>query len=529
MCDLFFPGRSVVHSVNGAAATSHPMASYWAVEVLKAGGNAVDAAVTACAVQCVVEPMSTGIGGDCFVLYAKGGGSELVGLNGSGRAPGGLTADYLLERGIGEIEMQSPHGVTVPGAIDAWARILADHGTWDLERALAPAIGFAEEGFALTPRVAFDWNRQQEKLDATENARRAYLKDGRAPRAGEVWRFPQLAATLKRIAREGRAGFYEGPVAQDMVECLRALGGTHSLQDFAAAEPEYVTPIRSRYQDLEVAQIPPNGQGITALILLNILAGFDLAALDPLGVERLHLEAEATRLAYDARNRYVGDPAQADVPVERLLSREFADELRAHVDPERAGEVAAPSGGTTYRDTVYLSVVDRDRNAVSFINSLYFPFGSGLVAPQSGVMLQNRGMGFRVEPGHPNCIAPGKRPLHTIIPGMAFKEGRVAYCYGVMGGGYQPVGHAHVLTNLLDYGMDLQEALDCPRAFHQEGALEVEYGIPDAICDGLAGMGHEVVRPEVPMGGAQIIAIDWQNGTLGAASDPRKDGCALGS
>ena len=527
MRDLQLPGRSTAHSTNGMAATSHPLSTLAALDVLRQGGNAVDAAVTACAVQCVVEPMSTGIGGDCFALLAPGGGPEVIGFNGSGWAPQALTAEHLLQQGISSIDIQSPHSVSVPGAIDAWDTLLRDHGSIDLDQALQPAISYAEEGWAVTPRVATDWARNVAKLSADASSAAKYLTGGRAPKAGETWRLPELAETLRTIAKEGRSGFYEGGVAEDIVAYLSGLGGCHALDDLAEMRGEYVTPISTDYRGHTMLQIPPNGQGITALMMLNILAEYDLASLDPNGVERLHLETEASRMAYAARDRYVADQRQADVPVEHMLSMEFANEMRAQIRPDKA--VTAPEAtGPAYRDTIYLTVVDKDRNACSFINSLYMPFGSGLTAPRSGVILQNRGAGFRVEPGHPNNVAPRKRPLHTIIPGMCMKDGKVAYSYGVMGGGYQPVGHTHVLTNMIDYGMDPQEALDSPRVFHISGRLDVERGLGEDVMAGLAALGHEVGRPEMPWGGGQIIAVDWENGTLSGGSDPRKDGCALG-
>ncbi len=527
MRDLQLPGRSVVHGVNGAAATSHPLATLTAIDVLRAGGNAVDAAVAACAVQCVVEPMSTGIGGDCFVLLQKGAAGAVVGLNGSGHAPAGLTAEWMLEQGLDQVEVQSPHAVTVPGAIDAWCRLLDDHGRLGIDRALAPAIAYAEQGWAVTPRVAHDWRRGVEKLSTDANARRIYLAGGKSPAAGERYRLPELAETLRTIAREGRAGFYAGRVADDMVRYLRSVGGRHDLDDFAEQHCEYTTPIRTSYRDVEVLEMPPNGQGIAALVMLNILAGFDLARLDPLGVERLHLAIEAQRLAQAARDAYVADPRQADVPVEQLLSPAYAEQQRARISRERAMAPTEPTAGPLHRDTIYLSVVDRDLNACSFINSLFHSFGSGLVAPESGVMFQNRGSGFRVEPGHPNCVAPRKRPLHTIIPGMVLKDGRAWLSFGVMGSHFQPMGHTHLLTNLVDFGMDVQQALDCPRVFHVDGMVSVERGLGEPVLAGLRDLGHRVGRPEMPWGGGQAIQIDWQNGTLAAGSDPRKDGAAL--
>lgn len=530
MRDFQLPGRSTVHCRHGAAATSHPLATTTALDVLKQGGTAADAAVAACAVQCVVEPMSTGIGGDCFVLYwkADGQGGRLFGLNGSGRAPSGLTADWLLAQGAARIDLQSVHSVTVPGAVDAWSELLTRFGRLGLKAALAPAIACAADGFALTPRIAWDWMRNEAKLRADLGTARIYMPDNRPPKAGEVLRLPQLAETLRAIAREGRDGFYRGPVADAMVRYLNSLGGTHRPDDFAAHRSEWVEPISTAYRGVEVAQIPPNGQGITTLLMLNILSGFDLASLDPAGVERFHLEIEATRLAFEARDQFVADPAFAEVPVAKLLSPEFAAGLRGEIDRGRAMAPRAKATGAAYRDTVYLTVVDAERNACSFINSLYFQFGSGLTDPATGVLFQNRGAGFRVEPGHPNCVAPGKRPMHTIIPGMALKDGLPWLSYGVMGGGFQPVGQVHVLGNLLDYGMDVQEAIDAPRCFHTEGRVEAERGVRPDVVQGLRAMGHEVAEPQAPWGGGQAILIDRANGTLAAGSDPRKDGCALG-
>jgi len=527
MRDLQLPGRSVMHAVNGMAATSQPLATLAAIDMLRAGGNAVDAAVAACAVQCVVEPMSTGIGGDCFALLAKGGQGAPIGLNGSGWAPRALTAEHLLGQGIRKIEPGMPHSVTVPGAVDAWETLLKEHGRKGLDECLQAAIRYAEDGWAVTPRIAVDWKRNEAKMQVEASAREQYLPGGRAPKAGERMRLPKLARTLREVAKKGREGFYSGWVAEDIVKYLGAKGGQHALDDFAEQRAEWVTPIATGYRDATIYQIPPNGQGVTALIMLNLLSGYDLSRLDPLGVERLHLETEASRLAFHARDAHVADPRHAEVPVAKLLSKAFADELRRQIDPKRAMK-APEMTGPVYRDTIYLTVIDKDRNTCSFINSLYFAFGSGLVAPESGVVLQNRGCGFRVEPGHPNCVAPRKRPMHTIIPGLCMKGDKVAWSYGVMGGAYQPVGHTHVLTNMLDYGMDPQEALDCPRVFHVEGRLDVERGLPDGVFEGLGKLGHPVSRPEMPWGGGQIVGIDWANGTLLGGSDPRKDGCALG-
>jgi gamma-glutamyltranspeptidase / glutathione hydrolase len=526
MRDLQLPGRSVVHGRMGAAATSSPLATLTAIEALRAGGNAVDAAIAACAVQCVVEPMSTGVGGDCFALLWLAKEGRAIGINGSGRAPQGLTAEWLLAQGRQSIEPTSVHSVTIPGAVAAWEKLLADHGRLGLDAALAPAIRVAAEGFAVTPRVAHDWRRNADKLAQDANAARIFLPGGQCPRAGEVHRQPQLAETLRAIAREGRDGFYKGRVAADMVAYLQSQGGRHGLDDFARHTVDYVEPISTRYRGVDVLEIPPNGQGITTLMMLNILSGYDLARYQPHGVERFHLEAEATQIAFGVRDTYVADPAFASVPVKKLLSAEFTAELRARIDMKRAMPVGPVAAGG-YRDTVYISVVDAERNACSFINSLFFQFGCGLVTPNTGVVFQCRGAGFRVEPGHPNCVAPGKRPMNTIIPALAVKDGKPWLSFGVMGGGYQPVGQTHVLTNILDYGMDPQEAIDSPRCFHVGGVLEAERGVSDATVAGLAALGHRMVRPDNPWGGGQAIAIDHVNGTLAAGSDPRRDGCAL--
>ncbi|MBI4182472.1 MAG: gamma-glutamyltransferase family protein [Proteobacteria bacterium] len=529
MRDLQFPGRSVVHATRGMAATSQPISTLTALDVLRAGGNAADAAVAACAVQCVVEPQSTGIGGDCFVLYAPAGERRVIALNGSGRAPAAAKAEWFLARGInGRVDATSAHAVTVPGAVDAWARLVADHSRKGLDELLQPAIRLAEEGWPVHARTAFDWAASVGKLEKDEAARRHYLKDGRPYREGEVLRQPLLAATLRRIAGEGRDGFYKGAVAEDIVACLNAKGGLHTLDDFAAHRGDYVEPIRTGYRGYEAHECPPNGSGIVALMMLNVLAGLDLAAGGPLGARRLHHLIEAAKLCYRDRNAFVADPTQADVPVKMLLSAEYADYLRGLIDPARAMDRLPAPGWPAHEDTVYLCVVDGDGNACSFINSLFQSFGSGILAPSSGVMLQNRGFGFVIEPGHRNCIAPRKRPLHTIIPAMLTEGGRARMPFGVMGGQYQPFGQVWFLTNLLDFGLDLQEAIDLARLFPLSGVVQVERGIPAEAARGLIALGHRLELADKPHGGGQAIWIDWERGVLRAGSEPRKDGCALG-
>ncbi len=532
MRDIHTPGRSTVHGAHGAIATSQPLATVAGLEILKKGGNAIDAAVAASAVLCVVEPMSTGIGGDCFVLYAPGGSGEVVGLNGSGRAPKALSAESLLGDGIHSIGRNDVHAVTIPGAIDAWARLVEDHGTMSFADILAPAIRYAEEGFVVSPVVGLMWNALASHVGRRPEGVRHLLNEGKAPRVGEIFKSPALGHTLRQVALKGRAGFYEGAVAQDMVSFLASLGGKHTMDDFAATEASYVTPVRTSYGPWDVLEIPPNGQGITALIMLNILKSFDLEGLDPAGPQRIHLEMEAQRLAFEMRDAYVADPDFSDVPVESLLSEATAARLAARISRDVAMSDVAGAAGDLEKDTVYLSVVDQDRNAVSFINSLYTGFGSGLVSPETAVTFQNRGAGFVVEPGHPNCVEGGKRPKHTIIPGMLVHRdgphaGRAAGPFGVMGGDYQAIGHTHVVTNLVHFGMDAQQALDCPRTFYQDSKLLVENTISPETRTALMAMGHTVDDTLMPFGGGQMILIDWENGTLSAASEPRKDGLAL--
>ncbi|MFQ5765107.1 MAG: gamma-glutamyltransferase, partial [Rhodospirillales bacterium] len=484
MRNFELPGRSPAFGTDGMAATSHPLATQAALGMLKAGGNAMDAAVAACAVQCVVEPQATGIGGDCFVLYAPGGSGDIVAFNGSGRAPKAATLDWFAGQGIGEIDEYSPHAVTVPGAIDAWCRLLEDFGTKSIADVLQPAIGYARDGYPVHARVSFDWRLYAHVLGHDPEAARVYLPGGKPPEPGQRHRQPELAATLERIAAAGRDGFYAGPVAEDIVGRLTALGGAHSLDDFAEAAGEYVDPIKTAYRGFEVYECPPNGQGIIALLMLNVLADAGLGDLGPLDAERMHLSIEAARLAYAERDAVVADPRHADVPVDRLLSADYAAELRARILDDRASD-RPPVDMAVHADTVYLCVVDKDRNAVSFINSLFEPFGSGLMAPDSGVLLQNRGSSFNLDPDHPNCIGSGKRPMHTIIPGMLAKDAKAVMPFGVMGGHYQAFGQMYFLTNMFEFGLDIQEAMDLPRLFPTlAGPVDVESGMPAETVDG---------------------------------------------
>lgn len=522
--DFQLPGRSPVIACEGIAATSHPLATLAAVETLRAGGTAADAAVAAVAVLCVVEPHMTGIGGDCYCLVSRPG-KTVWGYNGSGRAGAKATAEALHAKGMIEIG-NSIHAVTVPGAIDAWEAILKAHGHFGLDRALAQAIKYAEGGFPVAPRVAFDWKKHVGKLKADAGASRHYLFNGAAPGEGDVIRFPALAVTLKAIAAKGARAFYEGEIAEDIVATLAARGSFLTAEDFSKHRGDAVAPIATTYRGLDVLEIPPNGQGLTALVMLNILENFDMAALDPLGPERFHLVLEAARLAYAVRDTHIADDAHMRIPVADLLSKGFAKKLASHIDMKRRSKLsAAPTPGN---DTVYLTIVDRDRMAVSFINSLYSSFGVGVSTEKTGVMLTNRGACFTLEPDHPNTFGAGKRPMHTIIPALTMRNGRCDMSFGVMGAHYQPMGHVQIILNMLDYGMDVQQAIDAPRFFFEGESTDVERGTPAATIEGLKARGHRVVMATSPWGGAQTIKIDWDRGVLIAGSEPRKDGCALG-
>lgn len=527
MRDFHHPGRSTLHGVHGAAATSHPLASMAAIDTLKSGGNAMDAALAANAVLCVVEPMMTGIGGDCFALVSEAGGLPIHGVNGSGRAPRALDAAQLRTEGLDVIPPHSAHAVTVPGAVAAWDHLARRFGTRPLGDLLADAIRMAHDGYVISPRVGMDWLFLAPLLARHMGAARHFTVNGKAPEIGTLFQTPALGRTLEAIAARGPQGFYEGPIAEEMVATLAALGGRHTLQDFAAASAEDVDPIKTGYRGYELYEIPPNGQGITAQIMLNILEGFDWDGVAPDSATRFHRAIEAQRLAMELRDTHVADPAGADVPVEALLSKALGQQLRARIDPERRRDDLLTSGKLDLSDTVYLTVVDKNRMAVSLINSVYMGFGSTICTPQSAVMFQNRGAGFTLEEGHPNELQGGKRPKHTIIPAMLTRNGKAVLSFGVMGGEYQAMGHAHVVQNLIDFGMDLQEALDAPRLLDQMGRVEAENHVPESTKAALEAMGHTVTPALIPHGGGQAIWIDHDRGTLTAASDPRKDGCAL--
>ena len=527
--DFEAPGRSPVYAREAAAATSHPLATSAALEVLQDGGNAVDAAIAAVAVQCVVEPHMTGIGGDCFAIVMEPDG-RMTGFNGSGAAPKASSPEALANLGISEITPTSAHAVTVPGAVRAWETLLKAHGTRGFDALFKRAISYARGGFHAAPRVVRDWEKNVSKLAANPATKSTYLINNEAPKAGTLLKYPKLADTLSAIAEGGAEAFYTGAVARDIVSTLSALGGLMTEEDLAACHTTAVSPVMRDYRGHTIAELPPNGQGIVALVILGLLERFDLENLDPLGPERYHLEMEAARIGYAVRDRFVTDPGYMDVSHPRLITDDYLDQLAALMSPETRMTDVPGTGLAPQTDTVYLTVVDKDGLTVSFINSIFNEFGSGILATDSGVLLHNRGAVFKAKPGHANSIAGGKRPMHTIIPAMALKDGQPWLSFGVMGGHYQACGHAHVLSNIIDYGMDVQAAIDFPRMFFNmdDHALEAEKLIPRSTIDGLEGLGHEVRPAASPIGGSQAIMIDRKNGLLIAGSDPRKDGHAAG-
>jgi len=535
----FSSRRSPVMGRGGMAATSQPLAVAAGLEILGKGGNAADAAVAAAAALNVTEPTSTGIGGDCFALFYEARTHCLTALNGSGRAPSALTLERIMTvpgiSGEPSLPPFHPYTITVPGACAGWCDLVERHGSLSMPEVLAPAIRLAEEGFPVAPITSHFWQRgAEEQLRTALNGREMTL-EGRGPKAGEVFRNPGLGKTLRAVAEGGKRAFYEGEIAFSIASTVQKAGGCMTLEDLATHTSTWDTPVSTTYQGLRLWECPPNGQGITALLALNILEGFDIPA-DPFSPDRLHLEIEALRLAFADTRWYVADPSMVSVPVEGLLSKEYAALRRRKIHPERASldqKRGTPEAGS---DTVYLTVVDGSGNACSFINSNYMGFGTGIVPRGWGFTLQNRGHNFSLEPGHPNVVAPGKRPYHTIIPAMITRDEPPSLfaAFGVMGGFMQPQGHLQAFLALVD-GHDPQSALDLPRfciaGGTADGVVSLEEGIPEKTLADLADRGHQVecVRgwDRALFGRGQIIVRDRKTGVLTGGSDPRADGCAM--
>lgn len=525
--DFQQPGRSAVYGTRAMVATSHAIASEAALSTLRSGGTAADAAITAVSVLCVVEPHQVSPAGDCFFLV-KPKGKPVEGYNGSGRAAAAANVDWYRDNGFASIPERNVHAVTVPGAVDAWAALLDRHGRFGFDRVLARAIELAENGHVVAGRSAHDWAVFAPGAMASPGFRTHYTRSGQVPGVGDVHRHPALAETYRKIARFGARVMYEGEVGEDIVNTARALGSHLTLDDFASHRGEWVTPLTNTYRGKSIVQIPPNAQGLAAHIILNILETANIAEMGPVSPERFHFELEAARLGYDARDQFISEPASMPVEAARLGSKDYGRVLAGLISPDRRidpAALAAPEPGT---HTVYFSIIDADGMAVSFICSVFSPWGAGIVTEKTGLVLQNRGHAFRVIPGHPNAIGPGKRPLHTIIPGMVLDGDELYSSYGVMGGPYQACGHAHVLSNMLDYGMDPQAALDCPRGFFLGDAITLERTVPAETMLGLARRGHKIVMPLPAIGGGQVITVDARNGVLCGGSDHRKDGLAIG-
>ncbi|MCZ6916101.1 MAG: gamma-glutamyltransferase [Gemmatimonadetes bacterium] len=526
-------GRSTVYAPRGAIATSQPLATAAGLAVLGAGGNAIDAAVAAAAVLNVVEPHMTGIGGDLFALFWSARENKLIGLDASGRAGALMTREELIRRGRDGMPGRGAEAITVPGALSGWSALLAEYGSVTLAEALGPAIRIAEEGFPVTPIIAGQWAAEVDKLSANEGASQTYLVGGvRAPQAGEWFSNPDLAATFRLIADQGPAVFYGGALGQRVVDGVQLLGGFLTLEDLATHRPEWVEPISADYRGYRVWELPPSGQGVAALEMLRILQPFALKSMGHNSPEYLHHLIEAKKLAYADLARYVADRDHMTISTDELLSDEFIDARRSLLDPSRAADRPSPGPAVTSSETIYLSVADRDGNMVSFINSVYSAFGSGVVVPGTGFALQNRGGGFTLEADHPNMVAPGKRPFHTIIPAFVTKDNGNGHepwlSYGVMGGSMQPQGHVQVLLNLVLFDMDLQDAVDAGRFRHMGGRrIALETPITDEVRQALEAMGHEIVdETSVSFGGSQAV-MRLPRGWA-AASDPRKDGMAAG-
>jgi gamma-glutamyltranspeptidase/glutathione hydrolase len=500
------------------------------LRILMDDGNAADAAIAAAAMLNVLEPMWTGIGGDCFALIFEAETGQVTALNGSGRAPASFGFEEARRLGLETVPLTGPLPVTVPGAASGWEALLSRFGSMTLAECLAPAIRTAETGFPVSERINADWQRSVAKLSQDPEATRVYLP---APLPGQLHRQPDLARTFRTVAEGGAKAFYEGDLAVRISEFVQSRGGYLTSKDLAAHSSSWETPLRIHYRDAEILEHPPNGQGLAALVALNIVEGYDLANMDYFDPLRWHLMIEAMRIGMADAARHVADPTVAHIPIDRLLSKGYAAQQRARIRPDRVLELVAPAQ-TEHQDTVYLTVIDGRGNAVSFINSLFHGFGSGLVVPGTGICLQNRGACFSLEPGHPNALAGGKRPYHTIIPAMALREGQLWLSFGVMGGFMQPQGHLQVLSNLIEYGMSPQSALDAPRfRVNERGGLQlaIESGVPRRVRKVLEDLGHEIRLEEAfapVFGSGDIIARDPETGVLWGASDPRKDGYAVG-
>lgn len=536
-----FATRSEVIATHGMVATSHPLATQAAVDILKKGGSAVDAAIAANAMLGLMEPTGCGIGGDLFAIVWDPATKKLHGLNASGRSPAGLTLQHFRDLGLTQIPSRGPLPVTVPGAVDGWFQLHGRFGTLPMRQVLAPAIRYAREGFPVTELIAYYWGRGASILQDYEGFRETFMPEGRAPRKGEIFRNPRLAKTYEMLAEGGRDVFYRGEIARRIGRFMEKVGGFLSTEDMASHTSEWVEPVSTSYRGYELWELPPNGQGIAALQILNILEAYDLAGMGFGSSGHIHHFVEAKKLAFEDRARFYADPDFNEIPVERLVSKEYAAERRRHLDPERAAETVPPGDPLHEEgDTIYLAAADSTGMMVSLIQSNYRGMGTGLSPDGLGFILQDRGELFDLQEGRFNTYAPRKRPFHTIIPAFVTRDGEPFIAFGVMGGATQPQAHAQIVMNMVDFGMNLQEAGDAPRILHSGssqptgermtdgGQVTLETGFPYEAVRELVKMGHQVGVDVGPYGGYQAVMWDAKNGVYYGASESRKDGHAAG-
>jgi gamma-glutamyltranspeptidase/glutathione hydrolase len=524
--------RSVLMGTHGMVAASQPLATLAGYKMLLEGGNAVDAAVAMVSVLSVVEPHSVGLGGDAFALIYLAGEKRLIGMNASGRSPYRATINEFRERGMDKIPERGILAVTIPGALHGWVQALERYGTFPLGEVFKDAIGYAENGYPVTEIIAGEWRDAEKLLLCSQNSSKTYLVDGRAPRPGQIFANQDLARTYQKIARDGIGAFYEGEICEAMVDESNRCQGFLSQQDFKNHSTTWVEPVSTGYRGYTIYELPPNGQGATALEMLNIIEGYDIGRLGHDSSEYLHLLIEAKKAAFKDRDQFITDPEFEKIPIDRILSKDYARGIREKIDMNKATPPSLLSAGGDASETVYVTAVDNERNAASFISSIFLPFGSGVVVDGTGIILHNRGSSFSLDPKEFNRLEPHKRPMHTIIPGMVFKDGQFLMSFGVMGGDMQPQGHVQFLVNLIDFGMNLQEAVDAPRVRHlKDMEVYVEEGISEKTITALARKGHRILTgsPAVnQVGGGQAIYWDHEQDILLGASDRRKDGCAIG-
>ena len=524
---IYETGRSNVLANNAMVATSQPLSSQEAINILKIGGNAVDAAIAASAVLSVTEPGSTGIGGDCFAIV-KMENKKPISINGSGINPKNANLNYFKKNKIDSIGLLSPHSVTIPGAVDAWFEMHKRFGKLDFEQLLITAENYARNGFPVHEIEAYHWKKNEDKLKKNKITKNEFLINNKAPKFASKYRNIKLADTLNIIGRKGAKGFYEGDIAKDMVNSLNHLGGTHTEEDFYNQTTIFSDTLISKYKENFINQCPPNGPGVIVHLMMKLLEKFNWSNMNYLDPKRFHIQAEVTKVCFEIKESIIGDPNFSNINFDELISENSINNMFNKISLDRAYD-AKEAYVTSHPETVYLTVVDKDLNSVSFINSICHAFGSGICSENTGVLFQNRGVNFRLEEGHPNCIDSNKRPLHTIIPGLLTNEkNQTIMSYGVTGGQYQPIGQAHVLQNIFEFGMNIQESIDTQRAFALNGKLKIEKSFSKTLINELSNLGHDIQVVEDGIGGGQGIIINRKDGILIGGSDPRKDGLAIG-